>query len=113
MKFADAMVSLGMCRSKGDANRLVMQGAVSFRFADSDKWLPLDEAGMEILEPYPDLYIRVGNGNWRCVKDGHKGEPPFSQYRGIALCPGVMVNGEFCMTIPLADIILGPEPWTK
>lgn len=104
MKIANAMLDAGMCKSKSDANRLMKQGTVSMRFVDDSRWLPLDEEGMELLEPFPDFYLKVGNGNWRCVQDGEKGKPLFSQYRGIALIPGIMVDGKYVQEIRLSEV---------
>ena len=102
MEFAQAMSDHKMVPSKNEAKRLIQQGAVSARFADESLWFPVDDPQLELLEPFPDLYLRVGNGFWRCVKDGKKGEAPFSQYPGIVKVPGVAVNGKFITEIPLS-----------
>lgn len=82
MKFDQLLIDYGMAPSKAEARRLLKQNAVSYRFQDTD-WMPLIDVEI-IVEPYPYFYLKVGSGNWRCVKMGAK----FEQFPGVVKVKG-------------------------
>lgn len=61
------LVAVGLCESRGAAQRLVKQKGVSWRRDDGSDWSVVTDFKQEVEAGWP-VVLRVGNGHWRTVQ---------------------------------------------